>query len=113
MDFIQETKEKAKAARQFFKRMSKPVASLAVVGIAASFLPSCATSGANTFGSFGATRQGMSVTQTTISADGRTRTTTRQYQEFDMNDQARAIRNYANAGSSVARAARDLRRAFD
>lgn len=113
MDFIKETEKKIEATAQFFKRASKPVASLAVAGVAAVFLPSCETTGSNTFASFGATRQGMSVTQTTMSADGRTRTTVRQYQDFDINAQARAIRNYANAANEIARAARNFKKAFD
>ncbi len=109
MDFIQETKQKAADAAIFFKRAARPFASLAVVGVAATMLQSCQS--ANTYGSF--TNVRMSQRTTTVSPDGRTRTTTSMSQEFDLNDMARAARNFSGALQSGARGIKTLREAFD
>lgn len=112
MNFIEDTKAKVAAAKIFFQKKAKPIASMAAAGMGAVLLASCGTTnGSSSFNSF-PTRQTMRVTQTTISPDGRSRTTTSQFQEHSRYEEARARREDARTAREWARAVKEARNAF-
>ncbi len=97
MDFLTETKGKINAQKA---KKIKPIATLAIVGVAAMLLPSCTSTGS--WDQF-ATRRSSSVVHTYRTSTGGL-VTERQSAEFKLTDVTKAIRDTGRAAKDFSSA---------